>query len=75
MMPEQTRDVRPWQRTVTTITKNEAASFSVQQTEYLDMDAASARLWDAMRERPDAGVSAWLDVALNGWGDDALGAA
>lgn len=47
-----------------------AMTVYMQHTEYLDLDKAAERLYEAMRERPDAGVRAWLDCALNGWGDD-----
>ena len=62
-----------WSRTVETPlnggTSSSVLTATLQHTEYLDLDRAAERLWEAMRERPDAGVRGWIDVAVNGWPD------
>lgn len=66
------QSVGRWQRTVTTHTwsRRHGSMASARQVEYLDVDAAVERLYEAMQERPDASVRDWLDCALNGWGDE-----
>jgi hypothetical protein len=66
------RSAGPWMRTVTTPLTGTTPGFSasMQHTEYLDMDKAVERLWEAMRDRPDSSLRDKLDCALNGWADE-----
>lgn len=66
-MPLSERTYGRWTRRVD---ETHAPGVILTTTEFLDEDEAVKRLYEAMRERPEGGVRNWLDVALNGWGDD-----
>lgn len=72
-MPEPSRPSEehgPWVRKVTRRVESPTGAMTVERSETLDMREAAKRLREVIHERPDAGVMAWLDCALNGWGDE-----